>query len=71
MTPPPNRARSGRAIRSRPIGDLPDPAAVEGDDETRRRAFDETFRLLHERLAPFTQLSDAALDQLLAHTSTK
>ena len=50
---------------------LPDPAAVEGDDATRRRAFDETFRLLHERLVPFTQLPDEALDQLLAHTSTR
>lgn len=50
---------------------LPDSAAVEGDDETRQRAFDETFRLLHERLAPFIQLSDEALDQLVAHPSTK
>jgi protein-tyrosine-phosphatase len=50
---------------------LPDPAAVEGDDATRRRAFDETFRLLHEHLAPFTQLSDEALDQLLTHTPAK
>jgi len=50
---------------------LPDPATVEGDDATRRRAFGETFRQLHERLTPFTQLPDEALDQLLAHTSTK
>ena len=50
---------------------LPDPAAVEGDDEIRRRAFDETFRLLHEHLAPFTQLLDEALDQLLTHTPAK
>jgi arsenate reductase len=50
---------------------LPDPAAVEGDDETRHHAFDETFRLLHERLVPFTQLADEALDQLLVPTSTR
>jgi arsenate reductase len=50
---------------------LPDPAAVDGDDATRRRAFGETFRQLHERLASFTQLPDEALEQLLAHTSTK
>jgi arsenate reductase len=50
---------------------LPDPAAVKGDDTARRHAFGETFRQLHERLAPLTQLPDAALDQLFAHTSTK
>jgi arsenate reductase len=50
---------------------LSDPAAVEGDDATRRRAFGETFRRLHERLAPLTQLPDEALGQLLAHTSTR
>jgi arsenate reductase len=50
---------------------LPDPAAVDGDDATRRRAFAETFRQIHARLAPLTQLPDAALDQRLAPTSTQ
>jgi arsenate reductase len=50
---------------------LPDPAAVDGDDATRQRAFGETFRQLHERLASFIQLPDAALEHRLAPTSMR
>ncbi len=42
---------------------LPDPAAVEGPEEAKRFAFVETLRMLRQRLDPFTQLSDAALDR--------
>lgn len=44
---------------------LPDPAAVEGTDETKRLAFVETLRMLRRRLDPFTQLPCGALDRLL------
>ena len=41
-----------------------DPAAVEGSDEAKRRAFNEAFRELNARLKTFTSLRFEALDQL-------
>src|SRR5256886_1580057 len=43
---------------------VPDPAAVEGSDEEKRRAFSRTFRALDARLKIFTSLRFEALDQL-------
>jgi len=43
---------------------LPDPAAVEGGDELKRRAFAETFRHLSNRISLFTNLSLEKLDRL-------
>ena len=43
---------------------VPDPAAVEGSDEEKRRAFSRTFRELDARLKIFTSLRFEALDQL-------
>ncbi len=43
---------------------LPDPAAVEGSDEDKRRAFSGTFRHLASRIQIFTSLPFAKLDQL-------
>jgi protein-tyrosine-phosphatase len=41
-----------------------DPAAVEGTDEQKRRAFDKAFRELDARLKIFTSLRLESLDQL-------
>jgi arsenate reductase len=41
-----------------------DPAAVEGDDETRRRAFAKAYRELEARIKIFTSLRLETLDQL-------
>ena len=43
---------------------LPDPAAVEGDEEQRRRAFAETFRRLSNRINLFISLPMHKLDKL-------
>ena len=43
---------------------LPDPAAVEGSDEQKRRAFSDTFRHLSARINIFTSLSMDKLDKL-------
>jgi protein-tyrosine-phosphatase len=43
---------------------LPDPAAVEGSDEEKRRAFSETFRHLSARINIFTSLPMSKLDKL-------
>lgn len=43
---------------------LPDPAAVEGSDETRLQAFRETWRALDQRISLFTALNVDALDRL-------
>lgn len=43
---------------------LPDPAAVEGDDDTRMRAFRETAVALRRRIGLFTNLPFASLDRL-------
>lgn len=40
-----------------------DPAAVEGDDETRRRAFEEAARVLRRRIDLFTSLPFERLSQ--------
>jgi len=43
---------------------MPDPAAVEGDDDTRLRAFRETFIALRSRIGLFINLPIASLDRL-------
>lgn len=43
---------------------VPDPVAVEGDDETRRRAFFQTWNYLHNRISLFANLPLAKLDKL-------
>jgi protein-tyrosine-phosphatase len=43
---------------------LPDPAAVEGSDEEKLRAFRETFIALRSRLGLFTNLPFSSLDRL-------
>mgnify|MGYP005805967499 CR=1 FL=1 len=42
---------------------IPDPAAVEGDDEGKREAFRETFGLLKRRISLLTALPLAGLDE--------
>ena len=43
---------------------LPDPAAAEGTDEQKRRAFTEAFRHLSNRIGIFTSLPMEKLDRL-------
>lgn len=43
---------------------LPDPAAVEGSDEDKRRAFSDTFRHLSARINIFASLPMSKLDKL-------
>jgi arsenate reductase len=43
---------------------LPDPAAVEGSDEAKRKAFFDTFVALRRRIELFTQLPFDALDRM-------
>jgi len=43
---------------------VPDPAAVEGTDDVRRRAFADAARVLRHRIALFTSLPLATLDRL-------
>ena len=43
---------------------LPDPAAVEGSDEDKRRAFSDTFRHLSVRINIFASLPMSKLDKL-------
>jgi protein-tyrosine-phosphatase len=43
---------------------IPDPAAVEGSDEDKRRAFNRAFRELDARIKIFTSLRLEALDEL-------
>lgn len=43
---------------------VPDPAAVEGDDETKLQAFREAFRVLDQRVTLLTALNVDALDRL-------
>lgn len=43
---------------------LPDPAAVEGDDAVRAKAFYDTYLALERRISLFTSLPIAGLDQL-------
>lgn len=43
---------------------LADPAAVAGTDIDKRRAFNETFRLLRQRISVFINLPVASLDRI-------
>ena len=44
---------------------IPDPAAVEGTDEQKRKAFDEAFRILERRISLFLSLPIRSLEQLV------
>ena len=44
---------------------IPDPAAVEGTDEQKRRAFDDAFRILERRISLFLSLPIRSLEQLV------
>jgi protein-tyrosine-phosphatase len=44
---------------------IPDPAAVEGTDEAKRRAFDDAFRILERRISLFLSLPIRSLEQLV------
>jgi protein-tyrosine-phosphatase len=44
---------------------VPDPAAVEGSDEQKRKAFDEAFRILERRISLFLSLPIRSLEQLV------
>jgi len=46
---------------------VPDPAAVEGSDEEKRRAFHEAFRALSTRINLFVSLPMEKLDRLALH----
>jgi len=43
---------------------IPDPAAVEGSDADKRKAFDDAFRVLERRISLFISLPIRSLDQL-------
>jgi len=43
---------------------VPDPAAAEGDDIARKRAFVSAYRMLEKRIGVFTSLRIAELDRL-------
>jgi hypothetical protein len=43
---------------------LPDPAAVEGDDEAKRRAFRDTLMALRRRIEVFASLPLDKLDKI-------
>ena len=44
---------------------IPDPAAVEGTDDQKRRAFDDAFRTLDRRISLFLSLPIRSLEQLV------
>ena len=44
---------------------IPDPAAVEGTDDQKRRAFDDAFRILERRISLFLSLPLRSLEQLV------
>lgn len=50
---------------------LPDPAAVEGDDTTREKAFVDTFVALKRRIELMLALPLASLDRLAIHQAVK
>lgn len=43
---------------------IPDPAAVEGTDAEKHFAFDDTYRMLNNRISIFTSLPMTSLDKL-------
>jgi arsenate reductase len=43
---------------------IPDPAAVEGDDETKRKAFIQAYLILKRRIDLFTQLPIESIQRL-------
>ena len=44
---------------------IPDPAAVDGTDDQKRRAFDDAFRILERRISLFLSLPIRSLEQLV------
>jgi arsenate reductase len=43
---------------------VPDPAAVEGTDEQKRRAFRDTAAIMRKRIELFTSLPEASLNRM-------
>ena len=50
---------------------MPDPAAVEGNDEEKRKAFRDTARLLHRRLDLLRNLPIEKLDKLALSSAVR
>ena len=50
---------------------FPDPAKVEGDDKTKRRAFSRVARELATRIQLFTSLPLATRDRLMLETQVR
>lgn len=50
---------------------VPDPAAVEGTDKERRKAFADAFMVLKRRIELFASLPFEKLDQLAVQTRAK
>jgi arsenate reductase len=46
---------------------MPDPAGVEGSDETKRKAFADTFMALRRRIELLASLPIAKLDRMSLH----
>jgi hypothetical protein len=44
---------------------IPDPAAVDGTDEHKRKAFEDAFRILERRISLFLSLPIRSLEQLV------
>mgnify|MGYP001247286522 FL=1 len=44
---------------------IPDPAAVDGTDEQKRKAFEDAFRILERRISLFLSLPIRSLEQLV------
>ena len=63
-TPPAKSARSGRGSRSRAHWGVADPAAVEGSDADKRRAFLRAYAELSTRINMFLSLPLDKLDRL-------
>jgi hypothetical protein len=50
---------------------MPDPAAVDGTDERKRRAFSETANMLRRRIELFASLPFEKLDRMALHEKVR
>ena len=50
---------------------IPDPAAVQGSDDDKRKAFNETLLLVRRRIERFASLPFGKLDPLALHQHAK